>query len=72
MKDVQGYVVITPNDPTGRGMLYFNIEKAREMQKTLDDFVTNYWGIEGHFDTEFWKEKPLQYKIYSLKVREEV
>lgn len=72
MKEVQGYVTIIPNDPSGRGMLYFTEDGAREQAIRLNKMVEQEWETPGKFNKDYWKEKPLPCKVYSLIIKEEL
>lgn len=66
MKEIQGYLCIIPNDPDGRGMLYFTEEAANTAKYNMDKTVSDNWDKEGIFDKQHWKEKPLPCEVYAL------
>lgn len=72
MSAVHGFVVISPNDPSKRGLLFFGKEKAIEHANYMDKRVESHWDIPGVFNKDHWKEKPLPYKVYSLVISEEL
>lgn len=67
-----GYVAISPNDPSKRGMLFFGKEKAIDHAIYMDKFVESHWDIPGAFNKDHWKEKPLPWKVFSLVNSEEL
>lgn len=67
-----GYIAIIPNDPSGRGLYFFSVESAKTHKALMDKQVEEKWDDGKTFNKEYWKEKPLPVKIYSLVTEEEI
>jgi hypothetical protein len=65
MKEIQGYLCIVPNNPDGRGLLYFTEVEASREKIRFDESVKTKWETD-YFNKEYWKEKPSPCEIYPL------
>lgn len=73
MKEIQGYIVISENDPSERGLLFFTPEKANEHKDHMNQLIPLYDDPSSIFwNKQHWKQKPQPFKMYSLTMKEEV
>ena len=74
MKEIQGYIAIVPNDPSGKGLLYFTELAAITHAKTFDGLVERHWDDPNStmINRQHWVERPQPVKIFTLAIKEEI
>ena len=65
MKQVQGYIHLIRNDPTGRGLWYYTKEKAQEAQRVWAEGIKK-WPVG--FNQDYWKEPPQVGDVFAVVI----
>lgn len=67
--DQQGFMVVSPNDPNPKGMLYFTEEAALNQKIVMDALREKY---PENWNTDHWKEKPEPWQVFRLTISERI
>jgi hypothetical protein len=67
--DHQGFVSVSPNDPSPKGMLYFTETAALKHKADMDALLEKY---PENWNTDYWKEKPEPWQVFKLTISERI